>query len=59
MKKMFLCLAFVLTVSVANAWWRNSEEAVVIVAEEYLAPKAKKMVNKYLGKSYADDVQYL
>ncbi|MBR4969133.1 MAG: hypothetical protein IKY57_03135 [Alistipes sp.] len=59
MKKMFLCLAFVLTVSVANAWWRNSEEAVVIVAKEHLTPKADKMVNKYLGKSYADDVQYL
>ncbi len=59
MKKISLLLAFVLTISVANAWSRKCEEAVVMVATEHLTPAAKKMVKKYLGKSYADDVQYL
>ncbi len=59
MKKMFLLLAFVLTVSAANAWTKRMDEAVVIVANEHLTPKAKKMVKKYLGKNFEDDVQYL
>ncbi len=59
MKKIFLFLAFVLTVSAANAWKGKCDEAVVIVATEHLNPKAKKLVKKCLGKDYADDVSYL
>ena len=59
MKKIFLFVAFVLTVSVAGAWTKSIDEAVVIVANEHLTPAAKKMVKKYLGKSFEDDVQYL
>ena len=59
MKKIFLFLAFVITVSVASAWSRKCDEAVMIIASEHLTPEASKVVKKYLGKSYADDVQYL
>ena len=59
MKKISILLAFVLTASVANAWSRQCDEAVVIVANEYLNPAAKKVVKKYLGKSFEDDVAYL
>lgn len=59
MKKISLLIAFVLTVSVANAWTARVAEAVVIVANDHLTPAAKKVVKKYLGKSFEDDVQYL
>ena len=59
MKKISILLAFVLTASVANAWSRQCDEAVVIVANKYLNPTAKKVVKKYLGKSFEDDVAYL
>lgn len=59
MKKIFLLLAFAMTVSVANAWHKRVEEAAMIVANEHLNPTTKKLVKKYLGKSFADDVQYL
>ncbi len=59
MKKIFLFLVFAVTVSVASAWSRKCDEAVMIVASEHLTPEAAKVVKKYLGKSYADDVQYL
>ena len=59
MKKIYLLLAFVFTVSVANAWSRKCDEAVVVVAKEHLSPEASKFVKKYLGKSFEDDVQYL
>lgn len=59
MKKIFLLFAFVMTISVANAWSKRVDEAVMIVANEHLTPKAKKLVKKYLGKSFEDDVQYL
>ena len=59
MKKIFLLLAFVATVSVSSAWSRKCDEAVMIIASEHLTPEAGKVVKKYLGKSFADDVQYL
>ena len=52
-------MAFVATVSVAGAWSRKCDEAVMIIASEHLTPEAGKVVKKYLGKSFADDVQYL
>ncbi len=59
MKKIYLLLAFVLTVSVANAWTKNCEEGIVIMATKHLTPKAKAVVDKHLGSSYGDDVLYL
>ena len=59
MKRISLLLVFALSVLVANAWSRKCDEAAVMVAKEHLTPEAKKLVNKYLGKSYADDVKYL
>lgn len=59
MKRVYILLVFVLSVLVANAWHRRCDEAIVIVAAKHLTPEAKKMVKKHLGKSFADDVQYL
>ena len=59
MKKILLVLAFVLTVSVANAWNKMAEEGVVVLATKHLSAEAKSMLTKYLGDTYADDVQYL
>lgn len=59
MKKISILLALLLSVFVANAWSHKCDEAAVIVAKEHLAPKTKKLVNKYLGRSYSDDVKYL
>ena len=59
MKKIFLVAAFALVASMANAWNVRQDEAVVILATKHLSPKAKIMVEKCLGTSYADDVQYI
>ena len=59
MKKIILVLVFMFTVSVANAWIHQCDEAAVILAVEHLNPKAKEVVAKYLGNSYADDIKYL
>ena len=59
MKKIFLFLAFVLTVSVASAWRTNCEEGIVIMAAQHFAPRTKAVVERYLGTKYADDVLYL
>ncbi len=59
MKKIFLIVALVLSVSVANAWNKRADEGVVLLAEKHLTAEAKAMLNKYLGDSYADDVCYL
>ena len=59
MKKIFLLLAFVMTVSVASAWRSNCEEGIVIMASKHFAPKAKLVVDRYLGSKYSDDVLYL
>ena len=59
MKKIALFLALVMSVSVANAWFKVCDEAVVILAAEHLTPKAKSVVDSYLGTKYGDDVQYL
>lgn len=59
MKKIFLIVALALSVSVANAWNRRADEGVVVLAEKHLTAEVKTMLNKYLGDSYFDDVQYL
>ena len=59
MKKILFVLAFVLTVSVANAWNKMAEEGLVVLASKHLSADAKSMLTQYLGESYADDVQYL
>lgn len=59
MKKIFLFLAFVSTVLVANAWTNNCEEGIVIVAAQNLTPKAKAVVDRYLGTKYSDDIHYI
>lgn len=59
MKKIFLLLAFALTVSVANAWIRVCDEGVAILASQNLTPEAKSVVDKYLGASLKDDIHYL
>lgn len=59
MKKIFLILAFALTVSVANAWNRFADEGVIVLATKHLTPEAKSMVTKYLGQTYYDDTHYL
>ena len=59
MKKIFLLLAFVMTVSVASAWRSNCEEGIVIMASKHFAPKTKLVVDRYLGSKYSDDVLYL
>lgn len=48
-----------MSVSVANAWIKHCDEAVVILASENLTPEAKGVFDKYLGNRYGDDVQYL
>ena len=59
MKKIFLILGLILTCSVAQAWHNNCHEGIVILAVEHLNPKAKSVIDKYLGDSYADDIKYL
>ena len=59
MRKIFLFLAFVLTVSVANAWVSRGEEGIVILATKYMTPQAKSVFESYLGTTYSDDVQHL
>ena len=59
MKRLTLLFALHASVLVANAWHKRCDEAIVIVATKHLSPEAKKMVKRYLGKSYADDIQYL
>ena len=59
MKKIFLLMAFALTVSVANAWHKNCDAGVVALAVKHLTPEAKSVVNKYLGAAYEDDVRQL
>jgi hypothetical protein len=59
MKKIFLILALALTTSVANAWYKNCDEGIVILAVEHLTPNAKSAVDKYLGESYVDDIKHL
>ena len=59
MRKIFLMLAFVLTISMASAWERRPDEGVMLLAVKHLSPEAKCMVEKYLGTTYNDDVFYL
>ena len=59
MKKVSFLLLFLVSVLVANAWHRRCDEAIVIVASKHFTPEAKKVVKKYLGKNFEDDVQYL
>lgn len=59
MKKIFLVVAFALVAFGASAWNLTQDEGVVILAAKHLSPESKSMVEKYLGTSYADDIQYL
>ena len=59
MKKIFLILALVATVSVASAWEKRPDEGVVLLAMKHLSPEAKSVVESYLGTTYNDDVFYL
>ena len=59
MKKIFLILALVFSVSVAHAWQDNCHEGIIILAVEHLTPEAKSAVVKYLGENYDDDIKYL
>lgn len=59
MKKIFLFVAFAMMVSVANAWHKNNEAGVVVLATKHLTPEAKVLVEKHFGVTYEDDVDYL
>ncbi|MBR2032543.1 MAG: hypothetical protein IKA04_10095 [Alistipes sp.] len=59
MKKILLLVALVALAWNASAWSKNQDEGVVILATNYLTPKAKSVVENYLGTSYSDDVAYL
>ena len=59
MKRILLLFIFLISVYIANAWHRQRDEAVVIVAVNHLTPEAKKVVTKYLGRDYSDDVHYI
>ena len=59
MKKILLFSVLVLSVLTANAWARSAEEAAVIMAVRNISPKGQKLVKKYLGKTFEDDIRYL
>ena len=59
MKKIFLMLAFALTVSMASAWEKRPDEGVFLLAVKHLTPEAKAVVEQYLGTNYNDDAYYL
>lgn len=60
MKRIQLFAMFiVLGVSIANAWTKNADEAVVVLATKHLSVEAKSALTHYLGDTYLDDVQYL
>jgi hypothetical protein len=59
MKKLFLVLALVMTVSVASAWDKRPDEGVVLLAKKHLSAEANSLLERYLGTSYYDDVCYL
>ena len=59
MKKIFLIVAFALVAFGASAWNVSQDEGVLILVTKHLTPEAKNMVDKYLGTSYNDDIQYI
>lgn len=60
MKRIQLFAMFlVLGISIANAWTKNADEAVVVLATKHLSVEAKETLIQYLGDTYLDDVQYL
>ena len=59
MKKIFLLVAFALTVSVASAWHKNCNAGAVALAVRHLTPEAKSIVDKHLGAAYEDDCGYI
>ncbi len=59
MKKIFLALTFVMIVSAAGAWNKNSDAGVVVLATKHLSPEALKVVEKHLGTTYEDDNDFL
>lgn len=54
-----LVLVLVLAISSASAWSVRQDEAVVILASNYLTPQAKAVVDGCLGDSYGDDIAYI
>ena len=59
MKKIFLLVAFALTVSVASAWHKNCNAGVVALAVKHLTPEAASVVEKHLSTTYEDDCGFL
>lgn len=59
MKKILLLVALVSIVLNVSAWTKAQDEGIVIFASQHLTPKAKDVVDKYLGDNYKDDVAYL
>jgi hypothetical protein len=59
MKKLLLIVALVAISFSAGAWNRQQDEGVVILASKHLTPKAKMVVDGYLGTDYADDLVYI
>ena len=59
MKKILLVVALVAMSFSASAWNKQLDEAVVVLASKHLTPKAKMVVDGYLGTDYADDVYYI
>ena len=56
MKKILLIVALVAMSLSAGAWNRQQDEGVVILASKHLTPKAKMVLDGYLGTDYSDDV---
>lgn len=59
MKKILLIVALAFVSFSASAWSKQLDEAVVVLASKHLTPKAKMVVDGYLGTDYADDVYYI
>lgn len=60
MKKIYLSLALILGLCVsANAWNKDANEGIVVLATKHLSTEAASLVQQHLGDSYLDDVDYL
>lgn len=59
MKKILLIVALVLVGFSAKAWNSQQDEGVVLLATKYLTPRAKLVLENFLGASYSDDIGYI
>lgn len=59
MKKIFLIVALILVGLNAKAWSSQQDEGVVLFATKHLTPRAKLVLENYLGTTYADDIAYI